>query len=107
MQAFLRMFVRTKHALRVISTLAAGFAAGFGGVTLAQPPTYTIDQGVALADSENPDILIARKKLEAARGGLLEARSGYWPSVISNSFADKRQTQTSTDLREEDYNASI
>jgi outer membrane protein len=83
------------------------FAAAAGGITFAQPPTYTIDQGVALADSENPDILIARKKLEAARGGLLEARSGYLPSVISSGFADKRQTQTNTDLREEDYNASI
>src|SRR5207302_10654853 len=29
------------------------------------------------------------------------------PSVISSGFADKRQTQTSTRLREEDYNASV
>ncbi|HST30524.1 MAG TPA: TolC family protein [Chthoniobacterales bacterium] len=101
------MFVRTKPAVCVISVLGAIFAAGFGGITFAQPPTYTIDQGVALADSQNPDILIARKKLEAARGGLIEARSGYLPSVISSGFADKRQTQTSSDLREEDYNASV
>jgi outer membrane protein len=107
MQAFLRMFVRTKHAVRVISTLGAVLAAGFGGVTFAQPPTYTIDQGVAMADSQNPDILIARKKLEAARGGLIEARAGYLPSVVSSGFADKRQTQTTSDLREEDYNASV
>jgi outer membrane protein len=107
MQALLRMFVRIKYAVRVISILGAVFAAASGGITLAQPPTYTIDQGVALADSENPDILIAQKKLEAVRGGLLEARSGYWPSVISSGFADKRQTQNNTDLRENDYNASV
>jgi OMF family outer membrane factor len=82
-------------------------ASGFGGLILAQPPTYTIDQGVALADGQNPDVLIARKKLEAARGGLMEARAGYLPSVVSTGFADKRQTQTNSDLREEDYNASI
>jgi outer membrane protein TolC len=70
-------------------------------------PVYSIDQGVALADEQNPDIVIARKKLEAARGGLIEARSGYLPSVVTNGFADKRQTQTSTRLRQEDYNASI
>jgi outer membrane protein len=107
MQAFLRMFVRTKHVARLISIPAAFLAAGFCGVTLAQPPNYTIDQGVALADSQNPDILIARKKLEAAGGGLLEARAGYLPSIISTGFADKRETQTTSDLREEDYNASV
>jgi outer membrane protein len=87
--------------------LAAVYAAGIARVSLAQPPSYTIDQGVALADSQNPDILIARKKLEAARGGLIEARSGYLPSIISTGFADKRQTESRTDLREEDYNASV
>ena len=101
------MFVRTKHAVRLITIVGTALAGGFGGITHAQPPTYTIDQGVALADSQNPDVQIARKKLEAARGGLLEARSGYLPSVISSGFADKRQTQTNSDLREEDYNASI
>src|ERR1700693_4790590 len=107
MQAFLRMFVRTKYVARLISIQAAFLAAGFCGVTLAQPPNYTIDQGVALAASQNPDILIARKKLEAAGGGLIEARAGYIASILSTGSADKRQTQTSSDLREEDYNASV
>ena len=73
----------------------------------AEPPRYGIEQGVALADAQNPEIVIARKKVEAARGGLIEARAGYLPSVISSGFADKRQTQTDTNLRDEDYNASI
>ena len=70
-------------------------------------PVYSIDQGVALADEQNPDVVVARKKLQAARGGFIEARAGYLPSVISSGFADKRETQTQTRLREEDYNASI
>lgn len=107
MQAFSRMFVRTKFATWGMSILAVLVAASLCEVTRAEPPTYGIDQGVALADSQNPDILIARKKLEAARGGLIEARSGYLPSLVSTGFADKRQTQTSTNLREEDYSASI
>ena len=73
----------------------------------AEMPTYTMDQGVALADAQNPEIIIARKKVEAARGGLIEARSGYLPSVISTGFADKRETQNQTGLRDEDYNASL
>ena len=73
----------------------------------AEPGSYGIEEGVALADSQNPEIIIARKKLEAARGGLIEARSGYLPSVVSSGFADKRHTQSTSRLRNEDYNASI
>ena len=101
------MFVRTKHAGRITAILGAFLAFGSVDFSLAQPPSYTIDQGVSLADGQNPDVIIARKKLEAARGGLMEARAGYLPSVISSGFADKRQTQTNTDLRDEDYNASV
>ena len=61
------MFVRIKPAVCVITILGANLAPGLCPITHAQPPTYTIDQGVALADGQNPDILIARKKLEAAR----------------------------------------
>src|SRR5260370_36636079 len=74
-------------------------------------PTYTVEQGVALAAEQNPEIIIARKKVEAARGGLIGARSGYLPSLFSTGFADKReaqtQNQTRTQLRNEDYNASV
>ena len=74
-------------------------------------PTYTVEQGVALAAEQNPEIIIARKKVEAARGGLIGARSGYLPSLLSTGFADKReaqtQNQTRTQLRNEDYNASL
>ena len=86
--------------------LSASLALSAAGQTPGYP-TYSIDQGVALAGEQNPEIVVARKKLEAARGGLIEARSGYLPSVISSGFADKRQTQSQTNLREEDYNASI
>lgn len=73
----------------------------------AAPPNYGIEEAVTLADTQNPEIVIARKKVEAARGGFIEARSGYLPSVISSGFADKRQTQNDTRLRDEDYNASV
>ncbi len=42
---------------------------------------YTIDDVVRLAQAQNPEIAIARKKIQAARGGEIEARSGYLPSV--------------------------
>ena len=89
-------------------TWVASFAAiGLSANARAERPSYGIEQAVALANEKNPEIIIATKKLEAARGGLIEARSGYLPSAIASGFADKRQTQNATDLRREDYNASV
>jgi outer membrane protein len=70
-------------------------------------PAYSIEQAVAVAQEHNPEILIARKKVLAARGGFIEARSGFLPSLTSSGLYDKRQTQSETSLRQEDYNAIL
>jgi outer membrane protein TolC len=70
-------------------------------------PVYTLEQAVAVAQEHNPDILIARKKVLAARGSFIEARSGFYPSLTSSGLYDKRQTQSETNLRQEDYDATI
>jgi outer membrane protein len=75
--------------------------------TLWALPVYTIDQAVAVAQERNPEILIARKKVLAARGGFIEARSGFLPALTSSGLYDKRQTQSETNLRQEDYNAIL
>ena len=49
-------------------------------------PTYTIEEAVAIAQAQNPEIAIARKKVQAARGGFIEARSGYLPSLTRAGF---------------------
>jgi outer membrane protein len=74
---------------------------------VAAAPVYTIEQAVAVAQEGNPDILIARKKVLAARGSFIEARSGFYPSLTSSGLYDKRQTQSETNLRQEDYDATI
>src|ERR1043166_6261367 len=75
--------------------------------SLEAMPVYGIEEGVALARERNPEILIALKKVTAARGGFIEARSGYLPSLSSSGLYDKRQTESQTNLRQEDYNAII
>src|SRR5438105_14405826 len=77
------------------------------GSSLAAASTYTIEEAVALARAQNPEIAIARKQVQAARGGLIEARSGFLPSVVSTGLLDKREHQADTRLRDEDYNASL
>ena len=76
-------------------------------IPMRATPTYTIEQAVAIAQAQNPEIAIARKTMQAARGGLIEARSGFLPWVSSTGFYDKRQHQKETRLRDEDYNASL
>jgi outer membrane protein len=108
MQVILRMLVRKhRRAGRTPTSLVALLVIGLYANARGELPSYEIEQGVALADAQNPEIVIARKKVEAAHGGLIEARSGYLPSVISSGFADKRETQTDTRLRQEDYSASV
>jgi len=70
-------------------------------------PIYTIEQAVAVAQAHNPEIEIARKKVQGAHGGWVEARSGYLPWLSSTGLVDKRQQQTETRLRDEDYNAIL
>ncbi len=70
-------------------------------------PSYSLEEAVAYARQQNPDIAIARKKLEAARGGVIEARSGYLPSVVTNGIYRYREQQEDTRLRNNDYNASV
>jgi outer membrane protein len=95
--------MRSKLAASIL--ILAAFSA-FSKAVDAKP-VYTIEQAVALVQERNPDVLIARKKVIAARGGFIEARSGYLPWVSSSGLYDKRQTQSETSLRQEDYNAIV
>ena len=73
----------------------------------ASAQTFSLDEALALAKKQNPDIIIAQKQLEAARGGVVEARAGYLPSVVSTGLLRKRTQQEETRLRDDDYNASL
>src|SRR5215510_4919324 len=89
-----------------IGVMIAAFLA-VSSTFLEAMPAYTIEQAVALAQERNPEILIAHKKVTAARGGFIEARSGFLPSLSSSGLYDKRQTQSESNLRQEDYNAIL
>jgi outer membrane protein TolC len=73
----------------------------------ARTPRYSMDEAVAAALDGNPDVAIARKKVEAARGGVIQARSGFLPSVVSTGLFRERQHQSESRLRNEDYSANI
>src|SRR5205085_731150 len=94
--------MRLKFA--AITTLIAAFSAwshGFGA------PIYTIEQAVAVAQAHNPEIEIARTKVQGAHGGWVEARSGYLPWLNSTRQVKKKQQKTKTHDRNENYNAIV
>lgn len=88
-----------------IAPLAFAFALATPALHAGQG--YTVEEAVALALKQNPDIAIARKQVEAARGGVVEARSGFLPSVVSTGLLRKRARQEQSRLRDNDYNASL
>jgi outer membrane protein len=67
----------------------------------------TEDEVVALARKQNAEIAIAAKQVEAARGGVTEARAGFLPSVVSSGLVRKRERQEASRLRSDDYDASL
>src|SRR5512133_2374702 len=94
--------MRLKFA--AITTLIAALSASSQAFGV---PIYTIEQAVAVAQAHNPEIEIARKKVQGARGGWVEARSGYLPWLSSTGLVDKRQQQSQSELRQEDYNVIL
>ncbi|HEX4640780.1 MAG TPA: TolC family protein, partial [Chthoniobacterales bacterium] len=82
-------------------------ASGLGAGVSKAGPAYTVDGAVAAARKQNPEILMAAKQLEAARGGVIEARSGYLPGVVSTGLLRKRERVEDSRLRSDDYEASV
>ena len=73
----------------------------------AGAPRYGIEDAVRLAQERNPEIAIARQKLRGARGGKLEARAGYLPSVVADGLYRRRERASDSRLRPDDYSASV
>jgi outer membrane protein len=78
------------------------------GARFAQAgPAYSVEEAVTVAKKQNPEVLMAAKQLEASRGGVVEARAGFLPGVISTGLVRKRERQEPSTLRSTDYNASL
>src|SRR5438270_941278 len=80
---------------------------GLGAAVSEAGPAFTVDEAVATARKQNPEILMAAKQLEAGRGGVIEARAGFLPGVISTGLLQKRERAEPSRLRSDDYDASL
>src|SRR3954447_3107919 len=82
-------------------------ASGLGAGVSKAGPAFTVDEAVARARKQNPEVLMAAKQLEAARGGVTEARAGFLPGVVSSGLLRKRDRVEASRLRSDDYDASV
>jgi outer membrane protein TolC len=102
--AFAREIGWMRRSFRIVILL---MALEVGRTGAQAGPAYTVEEAVVVAKKQNPEILMAGKQIEAARGGVIEARAGFLPGVVSTGLARKRQRQEPSRLRPEDYAASL
>jgi outer membrane protein len=80
---------------------------------VAPAPQFTLWQSLDLALKQNPDVLIARKRLEEAAGGVIEARAGFLPSLTTWDNYERFQDDYATlngvmpNQRSEIWNVSV
>src|SRR4030081_3343626 len=94
---------RQRSSLLLILILALALT----GALQAAMPDYSIEETVTRAQAQNPDIAIARKKAQAARGSLSEAGAGYLPSVVSSGLLRERQHDSDSGLRGVDFKGTV
>jgi outer membrane protein len=59
-------------------------------------PAYALADCLRLAVQQNPDVLVAAKRLEGAKGTLMESRAGLFPTLGSAGYYQRRQEQLAT-----------
>ena len=70
-------------------------------------PVYSIEEAVALAQEQNPESSSHTRRSQRRAAVSLKRVRGDLPSLCSSGLYDKRQTQSETNLRQEDYNAIV
>jgi outer membrane protein len=93
-----------RRSFRVLFFLVA-FACGLAIARAGS--AYSVEEAVATAKKQNAEILMAAKQWEAARGGVVEARAGFLPGVVSTGLLRKRERAEPSTLRANDYDASL
>ena len=75
----------------------------------AKVPVYALEDCIALARKQNPDVLVAAKRVDAARGVVTSAKAGVYPAVSTSGYYQYREQSLSSaggvdaDIRKEDY----
>lgn len=72
------------YAVAVIALLWA-FASLAGAEETASLRTLTLEESLKLAEAQHPQVIAAREERRAAEGGVVEARSGFYPHLQASA----------------------
>jgi outer membrane protein len=100
---------------RPVCCISAGLLALLlGGAAGAQggQPIYSLEDCLALAARQNPDVLAEAKRVDAAKGTLTQARAGVFPSLTSSAYYQRLEQSVATNggvlsNQPNDYTADI
>ena len=76
-------------------------------------PAYTLSECLDIAARQNPDVLTASKRVDAAHAVWIQARAGVLPLLTSAGYYQRREQSVATnggtvnDIRPEDYFAEV
>ncbi len=74
---------------------------------------YTLDDCLRLAAAQNPEVLVAAKRIDGAKGLVTQARAGIFPTLAANGFYQRREQGLASSgglnqgLRKDDYTGDI
>ncbi len=57
---------------------------------------YTLEDCLRIARSQNPEVLIAAKQIDVARGNVITAKSGHLPTLRTDGYFQERQQSLAT-----------
>ena len=108
---------RARALGRVIACCGALLLACAGEARAGEPagagPVYNLDDCLAIAARQNPDVLAEAKKVDAAKAAITQARSGVFPSVTSNAYFERLEQSVATNggqfptFQPNDYSADV
>ncbi len=112
-------FTRSRHpaaSRSPLSVLAAGWcllALFFLPTPARAQPTYSLADCLDLAARQNPDLIAASHRVDAAHALVIQARAGIFPALTSTGYYQRREQSvatnggTVTNIRPDDYSADI
>ena len=107
---------RPRRSVAARRLFAAGWCAlaGVCSPALARAvPVYSLAECLDLAAQQNPDVISAGKRVDAAHAVVIQARAGVLPALTSTGYYQRREQSVATnggtinDIRPEDYAADV
>ena len=115
----MNFFVRTRHrprlARRAVAALGLTFLSSAPALLAGGPaaPVYTLEDCLALVRRQNPDVVAAARRVDAATAAVTTAKAQLYPQVTSSGYFQYREQSLTTEggeaptNRKEDYSGDV